>query len=599
MPRFNQIARSLVLSVALLLAAAVGVSANAASDNSDRPNVIVIMTDDQGIGDFGVNGNPVIETPHIDRLAEQSASAERFYVHPVCSPTRASLMTGRYNYRTGVVDTWLGRSMMKPDEVTVAEVLRDAGYATGIFGKWHLGDTYPMRPHDQGFEMAFVHRGGGLAQPSEPPENNERYTNPVLFRNGMKVETEGYCTDVYFDAALDWIERADRQNRPFFAYIPTNAPHGPYHDVPEDLYKKYTKKDLSKVVLGNASENRLDKTARIFAMIENVDHNVGRLVKKLDAMGLAEDTMLVFLNDNGPNGRRYVGELRGRKGQVYEGGIRSPLWVRWPGRLKPETTVEKITAHIDLMPTILDAAGVEPPEDLKLDGRSILPLLKGEAVAWQERALFIQSHRGDEPTRYAHFAAVTQDWKLLNASGFGRQGLRNNGPRFELYRLSEDPGEKNNLADEYPEVVQRLKKRYDAWFEDVSNTRPNNYAPPRIHVGTPHENPVVLTRQDWRYDRDGRGWAPDAIGYWLLNVAEPGRYDIRLRFKPAENPGKATLKIGDHSRTLPIAANAEARTFVDVPLQRGDARLDAVLTHEQDNGETRQRGVWQVDVLRR
>jgi arylsulfatase/arylsulfatase A len=202
---------------------------------ADRPNVVLIMTDDQGYGDFGATGNRLIETPHLDAMAKRSASMSTFYVSPVCSPTRACLMTGRYNYRTRCIDTWVGRSMMEPEEVTVAESLRAAGYATGIFGKWHLGDCYPMRAIDQGFDTAVIHRGGGLAQPSEPRESGRRYTDPILYRNGKPFQSRGYCTDTYFSEAIEFIEQSSQAKKPFFVYLPTNAPHGPFHDVPEKL----------------------------------------------------------------------------------------------------------------------------------------------------------------------------------------------------------------------------------------------------------------------------------------------------------------------------------------------------------------------------
>ena len=208
------------------------------------PNVIMILTDDQGFGDLGVHGNPVLRTPSIDAMAARSARFQHFYVSPVCAPTRASLMTGRYHYRTRVVDTWLGRAMMDTDEITIAELLRDAGYATGIFGKWHLGDCYPMRPMDQGFDESLVHLGGGIGQPADPEGGEGKYTDPVLFHNGERVETKGYCTDLYFDAAIEWLRERHGAGKPFFAYIATNAPHGPFHDVPEDLYSAYKQLDL-------------------------------------------------------------------------------------------------------------------------------------------------------------------------------------------------------------------------------------------------------------------------------------------------------------------------------------------------------------------
>ncbi|HLU48113.1 MAG TPA: arylsulfatase, partial [Planctomycetota bacterium] len=443
---------------------------------ASRPNVVVVITDDQGYGDFGATGNGAIETPHIDALARRSASMATFYVSPVCSPTRASLMTGRYNYRTRVIDTYLGRSMMAPEEVTIAEVLRDAGYATGIFGKWHLGDNYPMRPQDQGFEEALVLRGGGLAQPSEPPENERRYTDPVLFRNGERVETKGYCTDVYFDHALDFIKRGAEASRPFFAYVATNAPHDPLHDVPKDLLERYLederKKKLAELVVGGeANAQRIDRLARIAAMITNIDANVGRLMATLDELGIAEDTLVVFLCDNGPAGARYVGPFRGQKTQVHEGGVRSPLWLHWPRRLEAGLTRHQPVAHIDLFPTILEACGVAAPSGLRLDGRSFLGLLTGERETWPSRTLVLQTHRGDEPVRYHHFMIRDDRYKLLHASGFGRERF-DGEPRFELYDLGEDPGETRDLAKDRPEIVARLKSSYDAWFDDVSTTRP-------------------------------------------------------------------------------------------------------------------------------
>ena len=317
-----------LLSLSILLFSLFNCSEPKVTVNPERPNIILIMTDDQGIGDLSVHGNPIIETPNIDAMAARSASLKRFYVSPVCSPTRACLMTGRYNYRTRVVDTWVGRSMMDTKEVTIAELLQDAGYATGIFGKWHLGDAYPMRPNDQGFEEALVHKGGGLAQPSEPFENKRRYTDPILFHNGQSIQTKGYCTDVYFDAALSFIEKAKSENRPSFSYIAMNAPHGPYHDVPEGLKAKYKQKDIASISLGRhqTDERILDNVAGVLAMIENVDQNMGKLFHKLDQLELTENTLVIFMVDNGPNSLRYVMDLRGMKSNVHEGGIRSPFF---------------------------------------------------------------------------------------------------------------------------------------------------------------------------------------------------------------------------------------------------------------------------------
>ncbi len=561
---------------------------------AERPNVILMMTDDQGSGDFGIAGNKAIETPHLDAMAQRGASMTTFYVSPVCSPTRACLMTGRYNYRTRCIDTYVGRSMLDPDETTVAEMLAQAGYATGAFGKWHLGDCYPMRPIDQGFQQSLVHRGGGLAQPSEPRENNRRYTNPVLFHNGRQVQTTGYCADVYFDAALEFIDQAHAAGKNFFAYVATNTPHDPFHDVPPELLEHYRAKaeELAGLVVGQRSAEQLaqevDSLTRIAAMITNIDQNVGKVFAKLDQLGITEDTLVLFLVDNGPNTRRYVGQRRGMKGEVHDGGIRSPLWLHWPARFAAGLECDQLAAHIDLTPTILDACGVPCPANVHFDGISLLPLLEGRAATGTERTIVIQSHRGDEPVRYHHFMIRDQRWKLLHSTGFGRERFEGD-PQFELYDMISDPQESRNLVAQHPDVVERLKQAYDAWFDDVSSTRPDNYAPPRIWIGTPHENPTVLTRQDWRQGT----WAPRSIGHWELHVADAGTYDILLDFDPEAEPATATLQIGAAQRQASVAASASTCAFHALQLPAGDTRLEAWLTHP---GAAR--GVYQVTVTK-
>jgi arylsulfatase/arylsulfatase A len=525
------------------------------ADGKGPPNIVLVVSDDQGLGDFGHAGHGVLQTPHLDRLARESPKVARFYVSPVCSPTRASLMTGRSSQRTRVVDTWAGRSMMEPDEVTIAEVLRGAGYGTGIFGKWHLGDCYPLRPMEQGFDEVLVHRGGGLAQPSEPPENGRRYTDPILFHNGEQIATEGYCTDVYFDAALGFIDEQLEARRPFFAYVATNAPHDPFHDVPPELYDAYRVQDLEPTLRGKSDQ--VDREARICAMVENIDQNVGRLLEHLEARGVTDDTIVVFLNDNGPLWGRFSAGLRGHKTGVHEGGIRAPLFVRWPGVLGPDTTVEPLAAHIDVMPTLLDAAGVAPPEGLTLDGRSLLGLLRGERVAWPERSVVMQSHRGHEPSFEHHFALLGERWKLVRASGFGAHEAPVDHP-FELYDLTLDPGETRDLAAEQPEVVADLRAEYARWFEDVSTTRPDNFAPPAIVVGHPASPRTVLTRQDWR-PTEGEGWG--AGGSWRLQALEPVVVEVTLLFLEPQVVDQVVASIGDETFSL-SAGDGSARTTV-------------------------------------
>jgi arylsulfatase/arylsulfatase A len=313
------------------------------------------LTDDQGYGDVGFNGNPVLRTPRLDRLARQSVRWEYFYVSPVCTPTRASLMTGRYNYRTRAIDTYRGRAMMDPAEATIAQMLRGAGYATGIFGKWHLGDCYPMRPQDRGFDECLVHRGGGIAQPSDPPGGEGKYTDPVLLHNGKPTPMTGYCTDVYFREGMRWAESAARAGRPFFLYLATNCPHGPWADVPKDKYAYYKKQRIAADVFPatpghpHAPRPDADVLARVYAMIENIDDNIGRLFAWLDHEKLTDNTLVLFLTDNGPWTWGYNAGLRDHKTSPYEGGIRSPLLAHWPGKSQPGVCSDRIAAHVDLM----------------------------------------------------------------------------------------------------------------------------------------------------------------------------------------------------------------------------------------------------------
>lgn len=538
----------------------------------DRPNVIIVMPDDMGYGDTGATGNSVIRTPNLDRLSAASAQLTDFYVSPVCSPTRASLMTGRYNYRTRVIDTFKGRSMMEPEEVTVAEVLQDSGYATGIFGKWHLGDNYPLRPQDQGFDEVLIHRGGGLAQPSEPIANERRYTDPILIHNGEKVETEGYCTDIYFDAAIDFMRESREEGRPFFVYLPPNAPHGPYHDVPEDLLDYYQSIDLSPILNGNESEKHKDTVARVFAMIENIDQNMGKLDAYLEESGELDNTIVMFFVDNGPNTMRYVGPFRGMKSHVHEGGIRSMFFARWPDGFEAGTKSDRVAAHIDVMPTVLDAAGVGIPEGLQLDGRSLLPVLQGEEGNWEDRALVIQSHRGNEPVPFHHFALRTQDWKLLRGTGFGLESLEGKPdlPPFELYKISSDPGEEVDLATTEPEKLSELKGAYKTWLEDVSSTRENNYAPPRIHVGSDKETVSDLSIQDWRVGEE-EGWGIN--GKWLISVDAEADYEVELRWDEPIGAREFVLTIGKATFDVTLAEGETKAKVSEVSLDPGETTV--------------------------
>ena len=559
--------------------------------------MIVIMSDDQGGGDYGFLGNTVIRTPELDALSKRSGLLSKFYVSPVCAPTRASLMTGRYNYRTRCIDTYVGRAMMDPSEVTIAELLRDTGYRTGIYGKWHLGDNYPMRPMEQGFQDCLIHRGGGIGQPSDPIGAEGKYTDPTLFKNGVETPMKGYCTDIYFDAALEFIEASVDEKEHFFTYIATNAPHGPFHDVPEALYHEYLKVDFTPILVNKGLnpeqlKSETDKLARIAAMITNIDENVGRLIRKLDQLGIRENTIVMYLNDNGPNTMRYVGDMRGMKTHVDDGGVRSPLLFHWPEKVAARKTTDALCAHIDVLPTILDACDVNMPTEHRIDGRSFLPLLTDEQADWPERQVVLQTHRGNVPQKFHHFALHEEPWKLVHPSGFGRENFFGD-PQLQLYDLSKDPQQQNDVSEEYPAVFQRLKQSYEDWFADVSSTRPDNYEPPRIVIGTEHERRSVLTRQDWRHSA-GRPWAPNSNGFWLLEAVEPGAYEVELIFSGDHPAGKATITVDSTETQVSVSASRTRGHLATLNLPGGKFKFAVDVIFD---GETQ--GPHQVILTRR
>ncbi len=535
------------------------------------PNVILVMTDDQGYGDLGYHGNEWIETPELDRFATQSVELTHFYVSPVCAPTRASLMTGRYNYRTGVTDTYLGRALMYSEEITLAELLQSAGYATGIFGKWHLGDNYPLRAMDQGFKESLVHRGGGIGQPSDPPGNS--YFDPILLKNGVDVQTQGYCTDIFFEAAIDFVE--SHQKQPFFLYVATNAPHTPLQISPE-WFTPYLDKGLD------------ESTAKVYGMIANIDWNMGKLLTRLKELELERETIVIFMTDNGHQQPRFSAGLRGRKASVFEGGIRVPFFIRWDGQFSPGVKIDSIAAHIDIAPTLLDLCGVTTPSGLRLDGLSLAPLLKEPAFDWPHRVLFSQSHRGDVPDMGRACAVRSQRWKLIQAEGWS-PGPLPEAPHWALYDMEADPGEQKDLSKGHPEMVKRMQGAYEDWFQDVSSTR--GYDPPGIYLGTKHENPVTLTRQDWRGPR--ASWGAEGLGYWEVDVRDSGTYRVRLRFPPANSNGVARLRIGTVDDQVSFDKGENEVTFEEIRLSAGPGRLEAIL--EMTHVEL---GVHYVDVER-
>ena len=441
-----------------------------------RPNVILIMTDDQGYGPVGRHGHAWLRTPNLDALYDASVRFDRFLVSPTCSPTRSAIMTGRHPMRNGITHTILERERMTLDATILPQVLGAAGYTSGIFGKWHLGDEEPYQPHKRGFDEAFIHGAGGIGQAyncscADAPGN--KYFNPVLRHNGSFVRTDGYCTDLFFTGALGWIKQVKDAGKPFFAYIATNAPHGPFIAPP-----KNTERFKS---LGFE-----DKTAGFYGMIENIDENVGRLAAKMNEWGLDENTVLIFMSDNGMTGGgsgragqvlgqwedgtplyQYNGGMKGQKGSADEGGVRVPFFVRWPGRITPGRDVDTIAAHIDILPTLAALAGAEIPAD-QVEGRSLLPLIEGAGGDWPDRYLFTHKGRwktGADPnhSQWINFAVRNQRFRFV-------------GPDA-LFDMQLDPGQKTNVIDEHPDVASAMRSVYEQWWAGTRPLMVNEDAP--------------------------------------------------------------------------------------------------------------------------
>lgn len=441
-----------------------------------KPNIVLVMTDDQGYGPVGRHGHPWIQTPNLDMLYDNSLRFTRFLVSPTCSPTRSALMTGRHPMRNGITHTILERERMTLDATTLPQVLRTAGYTTGIFGKWHLGDEEPYQPHKRGFDEAFIHGAGGIGQAyncscADAPGN--KYFDPTIRHNGSFVKTEGFCTDLFFNAGLGWIKQVKDGDKPFFAYIVTNAPHGPFIAPPSNT-KRFTDRGFD------------PQQAGFYGMIENIDENVGRLMTKLDQWKLLDDTVVIFMSDNGmtgggsgrlgksmgtlPDGTKmfpYNADMKGLKGSPDEGGVRVPFFIRWDGNIKPGQDVDRIAAHIDVFPTLAALAGAKLPEG-QVGGRSLLPLVENPQAEWADRFLYTHCGRwktGADPNKFQwqKFAIRNQRFRLVNNDA--------------LYDMQNDPGQTKNVIEEHPELVKEMRAAYDDWWKKTRPLMVNEDAP--------------------------------------------------------------------------------------------------------------------------
>jgi arylsulfatase len=422
-----------------------------------RPNIVFCLTDDQGYGDLSAHGNPVLKTPNLDWLWSQSVRFTDFHVSPTCAPTRSALFTGRHEFKNGVTHTILERERLTLNATTLAQVLQRAGYATGIFGKWHLGDEADYRPNRRGFNEVFIHGAGGIGQNypgsgGDAPDNT--YFDPAILHNGKFVKTTGYCTDVFYTQAMKWIESVKGQ-QPFFAYIPTNAPHAPYTARPADA-----------ALYAGAVPN--DQVANFFGMIHNIDENIGRLLKKLDEWGIADNTLLIFMNDNGGTAgtQVYNAGMRGNKGTAWLGGTRAASFWRWPGTLTPGDC-RVLTAHIDFFPTLAEIAGVPLTAELQMqvEGRSLTALLADPSASWAERVLF--THLGRWPKnanpndfKFAMCSIRTTRWHLVSDVG-GKE------PAWKLFDVAVDYAERNEISAAHPGVVHELAAHYETWWTGV------------------------------------------------------------------------------------------------------------------------------------
>jgi arylsulfatase len=408
------------------------------------------MPDDVGYGDFACLGNPVVRTPHLDAFSAQAVRFTDFHVSPTCAPTRCALLTGRHEFKSGVTHTILERERMSLKAVTLAQVLRSAGYATGVFGKWHLGDEAPYQPDRRGFDEVFIHGGGGIGQTypgscGDAPGNS--YVNPALWHNGAFEKTQGYCTDLFFDRALEWIDRRRRDHSPFFALITPNAAHAPLQG-PEGYAAHYAGR-----VPGDV--------ATFYGMIENIDDNVGTLLRKLRDWGLEDDTLVIFLTDNGGTAgtRIFNAGMRGAKGTPYQGGTRVPSFWRWPAGFRGGRDVAALTAHIDVFPTLAEVAGAVLPDDVRrqVEGRSLVPLLRDPQAEWPDRHLVTHVGRWGrdraEASKYVGCSIRNRRFTLVNDAA--------------LYDLEADPGETKDVSGSHPGMVAALRAAYERWWEEM------------------------------------------------------------------------------------------------------------------------------------
>lgn len=521
-----------------------------------KPNIVFVLTDDQGYPDLGCTGNPWIKTPNIDRFSRESVRMNDFHVAPLCAPTRGALMSGHRPTRNGVWATCWGRSLLGASEKLLSNYLLEAGYRTGMFGKWHLGDNYPYRPQDRGFEEVVAHKGGGVGQTPDFWGNN--YFDDIYFQNGKPVKYDGYCTDVWFDQAVRFI--TDNKDNPFFCYIATNAPHSPYL-VPERYSEMY-----------RGNPNIVEP--EFYGMITNIDDNFGRLRRLLSELDIADDTILIFMTDNGSSGaarldrtghvvRGYNAGMRGMKGSYYDGGHRVPFFINWKNGGLIDRDVDEFGLHVDFLPTMLSLCGIEADKGAAMDGVSLAELMRGERTHLSyERYDFVQLRQATEPPRKWSNAVMSRDWRLVYGS--------------ELYDIKRDPGQYKDVSADHPDVVRRLRAQFERYWREVAPVI-DDYHP--ISLGAPYENPTRLDAMDVMGDV---AWnqvhianALKSTGAWSVKFERTGSYTFELRRWPEELnlPIDAALPLEEAEQLAPYGSACVNDEYIDARITPAYARV--------------------------
>ena len=538
-----------------------------------KPNIILIITDDQGYGDIGYNGNSNIKTPNLDLLATNSMRFNNFYVSPVCAPTRSSLLTGRYSLRTGVTDTYNGGAMMSNDEITLAEILKENNYQTGIFGKWHLGDNYPFRPTDQGFHESLIHLSGGIGQVGDFTnyyKGNRSYFDPILWHNNEQKKYEGYCSDIFTDEAIKFIE--ENKSNQFFCYLSFNAPHTPLQ-VPDkyyDLYKNVDPSVISESEKISMTEKNILDAKRIYGMVTNIDDNVGKVVSKLKELNIDQNTILIFMTDNGPQQFRYVSNLRGLKSSVYNGGIKVPFYLSYPKIHDAGLDLDNFSAHIDVLPSLLDLCDIETPKNIKIDGKNFLN------KSTEERSFFSYWTR-KSPELYQNMSLNKGNYKLV-----GNTNYDSPIEKFELFDIDNDPYEMENLIENKKELAIQMKLEMDNIYNELINSK-NIKNKPRIIIGSEFENPTYLNRNDASGQRGI--WAQNEIfGFWRIKALS-GKYNFRFKFNNLNlTSGEMVIEVGSqvYSKKVEVDDNGYA-LMENIHLNEGEFDLTPFFRYERKN----------------